>query len=210
VKPRASHDIVGRSRRAAPIACGARSHPEVFRPEAPMKSFLPAAAFVASCCVASCSSIDVSHDYDKSYDFSTLKSWSWHPTAAASSDSNAVVSLTDARIRSAVESELASRGYSEVHDGASFLVAYHAVIQQKIDPGTNPYGYGWSHAYMGPTVMTYDEGTLLIDFIDPKSKSMIWRGTASAVVDASDSAEKREKRIHEAVHKVLEDFPPKK
>jgi hypothetical protein len=175
-----------------------------------MRSLLVSTAFAVASCLSSCSSISVSDDYDESFDFGALKTWSWHPSVASSGGEQGIVTLTDARIRSAIEGELASRGYPQAANGASFLVAYHATVAQKVEAGAEPYGYGWRSAYMAPTVMTYEEGTLLVDFIDPRSKAMVWRGTASAVVDASDSAEKREERIREAVRKVLERFPPGK
>ena len=42
-----------------------------------------------------------------------------------------------------------------------------------------------------------------------KSKKMIWRGAAKAVVDPSNTPEKREKLINEAVNEILKNFPPK-
>jgi hypothetical protein len=178
-------------------------------PRIPMRSFALSTILAVSCVLSSCSSIEVTNDYDSSVDFNALKSWSWHAVATVPNDPDSVVTLTEARVRSAIESELTGRGYPEVPSGGSFLVAYHAMIRERIEAGADPYGYGWRHGYMGPNVMTYEEGTLLIDFIDPKSKSMIWRGTASAVVDPADSTEKREKRIRDAVKKVLAKFPPK-
>ena len=38
---------------------------------------------------------------------------------------------------------------------------------------------------------------------------MIWRGVAKTVVDRTDTPEKREKLINEAVQEILKNFPPK-
>jgi len=165
--------------------------------------------------LAACSSVTVSNDYDRGANFSALKTWSWLTEGGApGTDAGGVVSLTSSRIKSALASELTTRGYPEVADGANFLVSFHTVMQQRIEAGAEPYGYGWRHGYAGaatgPDVITYDEGTLLIDFIDPKSKTMIWRGTATAVIEPHSSAEKREGLINEAVKKIVDQFPPKK
>ena len=180
-----------------------------------MRSVLVVAAACALTVLAACSSISVANDYDQSVNFSALKSWSWLTEGGApGSDASGVVSLTSSRIKAALTSELSARGYPEVPQGASFLVSFHTVLQQRVEAGTEPYGYGWRHGYAGiatgPDVITYDEGTLLVDFIDPKSKTMIWRGTATAVVDPHSSAEKRDGLIKEAVKKIVDQLPPKK
>ena len=177
-----------------------------------MRSLLIVAA---GCVLAACSSVSVSSDYDRGANFSALKTWSWFSEGGApGADASGVVSLTSSRIKSALASELSARGYPEIAQGASFLVTFHTVLQQKVEAGTEPYGYGWRGGYaghaVGPDIVTYDEGTLLVDFIDPKSKSMIWRGTATAVVDPHSSAESREGLIKEAVKKIVDQFPPKK
>jgi hypothetical protein len=150
-----------------------------------MRSFLVSAALFVACFLPSCSSISVTDDYDNTVDFAKLRTWSW--LAGAESGSGAVVTLAESRIRAALENEMAERGYPHAPSGGSFLVSSHAVLEQRIEAGPEPYGYGWRSGYMGSNVMVYDEGTLIVDFIDPKSKNMIWRGTASAVVDESDT-----------------------
>jgi hypothetical protein len=71
------------------------------------------------------------------------------------------------------------------------------------------YGYragGWG----GPQTYAYDydEGTLLIDVADPATMQLLWRGSATGVVDPQASPEKRELRINDAVERMLADFPP--
>jgi hypothetical protein len=177
-----------------------------------MKSFLLSAALFLVGGLSACSSISVNNDYDTSVDFALLKTWSWLPEAeSAGMDAQGVMSLSGARIREDLEGGLIARGYPKVASGGSFLVTFHTLIQQRIEAGAEPYGYGygWRSGYAGAPLI-YDEGSLIVDFIDPKSKTMVWRGLASGVVDPSNSPEKREKLIHEAVTKLLDQFPPKK
>jgi hypothetical protein len=59
-------------------------------------------------------------------------------------------------------------------------------------------------------VYQYEEGTLLLDIVDPGTKKLIWRGTAKTEVNAEQSPEKKEARINKAVHMLIEQFPPSK
>ena len=54
-------------------------------------------------------------------------------------------------------------------------------------------------------VRQYTEGTLILDFIDPGSDQLVWRGWYS---DAVGEGEISEKKINTAVKHILEKFPP--
>lgn len=54
---------------------------------------------------------------------------------------------------------------------------------------------------------TYEEGSLIVDVLDPQDGRIIWRGIAEAMVRDSDPPEVREKRIKEAARRLLEQFP---
>jgi hypothetical protein len=54
------------------------------------------------------------------------------------------------------------------------------------------------------------EGTLVVDFVDAKTRSLLWRATATDAVDPSASAEERQKKIDEVIAAMLAHFPPKK
>lgn len=156
---------------------------------------------------AGCSGLDVSHDYDPQKNFATLKTWAWapQPPQADGGEFSPVSSLTHERIRSAVENELTRKGYQEVDPpSAGFWVLKYAAVGQRFeaDPG---YDYHW----YGQEVRVYDEGTIVLDIVDPKEKKLIWRGTARGAVDDDLTPEEREERIQEAVAEILEGFPPK-
>ena len=93
-----------------------------------------------------------------------------------------------------------------------FLIAEHLGRKDKVQVMNWGYGYGPHGGYRGAggiSTYEYEEGSLILDFVDTKSKKMIWRGVAKADVMNADSPEKIEKLINEAVQKILKNFPPK-
>ena len=55
---------------------------------------------------------------------------------------------------------------------------------------------------------TYPVGTVVVDLFDAGTKQMVWRGVARDVL--ADQPEKNTKKLHKAVEKMFEKFPPKK
>lgn len=174
---------------------------------------------VAALLLAACSAVQVSTDYDPEADFAALKTWAWLPRKARTTgDPRLDSSLVHKRIREAVEAQLVERGYRKVASArADFLVAYHTAVERKIDVDTiyRGYGYhpdawGWGAGHQQTMVYEYDQGTLLLDVLDPKAHRLLWRGSASAVVSEQSTPEKRTKLVNEAVAKLLDRFPPGK
>jgi hypothetical protein len=164
--------------------------------------------------LAGCSQVIVTTDHDPSANFGALHSYAWRPGPQQGLDDPRFDStLIDKRVRSAVDRVLASKGYRTAAPGSSadFLVGYHAVMRQKTSVQTINRSYGYRvGGWRGPQtyVQDYEEGTLLIDVIDPATMDLLWRGTGTGVVDPLASPEKREQRINDAVERILADFPP--
>ena len=97
---------------------------------------------------------------------------------------------------------------------ADVLVAYGAGFDRNL--GISGSSSGWGGAvYRGnrtgsartEEILT---GTLVVAMVDPETKSIVWRGTATRDVDQNASPEKRDKNINKAVAKLFEHYPPKK
>jgi hypothetical protein len=175
------------------------------------------ALLVTAAAMGGCSTLKVNTDYDPAADFARLQSYAWLPDPRPpTGDPRLDSSLLDARVRRAVDSQLAARGHREVSpDEADFLVTYHVALETKLDVETihHGYGYGWGRWYGGmggsTRVREYEQGTLLLDFVDPKTRLLLWRGSASARIRPSNSPEESQKRSDEAVAAMLKRFPPK-
>lgn len=180
--------------------------------------------------IAGCSTISVKTDYDTSADFADLKTYKWASYLEKVSKAKQLDdSLLDTRVRNAVNSVLRSKGYREAEFGTpDFLVEYHAAVQEKTDTSTidSPYygtktvkikhdgsvtkKTGFYTSFGGPQTITvhYEEGTIIVDMVNPKTNTLLWRGSASEVIRPHITPEERDERVYEAVEKLLEKFPP--
>lgn len=169
-----------------------------------------------------CSPITVKTEFDPAAKFAGLHTYDWMPSKVDSAGTRDDADI-ERRIRSAVDDELRARGYSQASsDSSDFLVVFHAGIQKKMSVnsvdryyGARP-GGGWGYGpgsgwrpHSETYVSEYELGTLILDINSPESRTPIWRGNAHAAVSQSDSQETKDKRIREAVHRLLERFPPK-
>jgi hypothetical protein len=141
--------------------------------------------------------ITVKVDYDKQTNFATLRSFAFEDSTAPSS--------TERLIKEAVQSELSRKGYL-LQSGdrpADFTVAYHAAVQKKTiwqreySPGGVPTGI---------VPITFDEGTIAIQMLDPKTGKAIWTGRAEEAVDNQTQALEQ---VEPEVSKILARFPPR-
>jgi hypothetical protein len=82
----------------------------------------------------------------------------------------------------------------------------HTGKERKIDVSSR--GYGYRGLRGGIVVYQYEEGTLVLDFVDAKKMGLIYRGIATAELLRSGSFEKRQERVNETVEKILKQFPP--
>lgn len=109
-------------------------------------------------------------------------------------------------VRERIARDLHARGIRESPDRPDFFVAYHTRLQQRLD--VNDWGYPtvfWG-APPGPvTVDEYTQGTLVVDFIDPTTGQVFWRGTATAVVDQPENPNMQ--KLATAVDRVMKKYP---
>jgi hypothetical protein len=159
-----------------------------------------------------CSSISVNQDYDPAYDFSKLKTFGFIPiTSEAGIDQ-----LNADRLGEALKTNLMAKGFT-LAEQADFGIALFFTKSTKTDiTTTGGYGYGYGYGYRGyggmgyTDIYQYDEGTLVIDFIDMAENKLVWRGIGSGVMSDNPSVEERTANVNNAVMQILDQFPPDK
>lgn len=173
--------------------------------------------FLSLAALAGCaSSVEVDSFSDPDFSFTGYQTFFWMPPKAGMSPDDIGLSnpRVDRAVRNSIESTLVARGYVMTTDGSpDFRVAYVLSIDPRteITQLNRYYGYGsdWTDAYVWPNnVQVHEDGTLIIDVIDDRTKEMVWRGIGSGEVDRTKSEDKQAKAVAEAVEKILKKFPP--
>ncbi len=167
-------------------------------------------------------SLDIYSDWDPEADFTNLRTYQFAERVATADDDPRVYNdITVQRISNALNTALQARGYELISSGEpDFKVAWHGSIDKKMNMETVQSNYeytaGWRSAQdpNRPQSTTYvnewEEGTLIIDIIDPKKKELMWRGTGTALVEDNVSPGQDQQKLNDAVARILKEFPPKK
>jgi len=170
----------------------------------------------------------ISVDYDPATDFTGLKTFNWIPVAQERSveTPEGPDPLLHKRIQFVLENQLIANGFIRQPEGTpDFYVGYRMVIDEKVNVTSinNYYGYssGWGRTYYrggyyGPHTRSYqrsyvdyyEQGTLIVDISLPETRQLIWRATAEAELDPQTEQAKRDRKLKQAVSRMLEQFPP--
>jgi hypothetical protein len=157
----------------------------------------------------SCSSVlRVYYDRDRDFDLRKCQSYQWAAQADIEAHNNPLFynELNDKRIKKTVDAQLSSKGFVAVTQSPEIILHYHIIVDEKASVIPDPYGlYGPYWTRPGAQVYAYQEGTLILDVMDAKTKSLAWRGWAVPVVE--DDGQIREEILANAITKILEQFP---
>ncbi len=179
-----------------------------------MKTKILGFCFIGSACLllASCASgpaVSVATDYNHQISFAAYKTYSLDLNQAPELRPTGSAALSDT-----LKASLAERGIAEAPSGHSELVVVPTVItSQKLHtmPTTSttfvPYrggevGSGLWH--MNADVTQYTEGTLVLNFLDPKRRLIVFRGVGKGVLS---TAERNAAAIQDAVRKIVAELP---
>ena len=149
---------------------------------------------------------DVSYDYDRTVDFTKLKTYAWVP------GSNLTDELNHKRIVEAIEAQLAMKGMVKVNSDAKadVLIAYQTAFDKDLE--IHGFSTGWAGYRFGRTGSARVEevvvGKLAVVMMDATTHALVWRGIATRDVDLNASAEKRDKNINKAAEKLFKKYPP--
>jgi len=172
---------------------------------------------VAALVLTGCSTVSVQTDYDHAASFGQYHTY----TLASAAAGETLSPSGEAALCNALRTSLAVRGIVEVTGKTADLeVVRHVFTRNEVTVQQyNNWGYGgggrwpgrygnyamWSGAPITYTdVNDYLVGTLVIDFVDAKTRKLVFRGTGTGTVGSSHA---NAKSIETAVKKMFRNFP---
>lgn len=162
-------------------------------------------------------------DHLSGYDFAALKTYEVTEARQDTKDNILISPFTFSHIHTVVERQLAQRYQPAAPDAQpDFLVNYHIVIEEKLDPGTYDrlYGYGYygrGYRYYHPAPLfygttgsprVYNQGSLIIDIVDAKTEKPIWRGVSEKRLRDGLTPQEQREILTGAVVEIMSKFPP--
>jgi len=159
--------------------------------------------------------VDIS--YVKTTDFNKYKTYAWKPGHTLGKSQILPMELIDKYVLTAVKPVLATKGLKEVASDPDAYVTYFISLTQKSEVGSlnqfdtyGQLGYQASPAFGGAwnesMVNSYRKGILLIDLVDARTNTLIWRAHCKEATDKPGDAQTA---VNKVVSKAFSDFPPK-
>ncbi len=171
----------------------------------PLRLFVILYLMIFSMSCSSFSSVKVNSEYDPEIDFSALQSYDWFPVPGK----NVRYGLIIKQIKNEMNMQLKVRGFKKVSTNPNFFIALHGGTQSRLGFTEWQYLDEYYEQYALKRRLDsiqYADDTFIIDFIDTKTKILIYRAIVTAYISIEPTQEKREEKIREAIAKVLENY----
>ena len=161
---------------------------------------------ISSFILASCGS--VAHiEKDDTVNFNNFKTFAWVNSSETQSDSaQKVVSLTEQKVRKAVNAELAKQGWREVKNRPDVLMSYDLLVEKSVKEDNNPvYSRPYTRYLYNPYTRRYvairypsqflgyqndqyeiRQGTMTVTMVDTKTNKTVWQGWTTDEVNSKN------------------------
>lgn len=146
---------------------------------------------------------DVSSDFDREVNLSYLQTFQFadqsprHPKDALRGNE-----LADKRMRNAIRDSFGAIGLEKTTGYPDVLVFYYLGVAQKTKIRTAGYG---RPLFWGPQSVwseDYVAGTAIVDFVDPRSGDLIWRG----VIDGKVTLNSADRQTKDGMERLARKF----
>ena len=183
-----------------------------------MKTILLLFLCITTLCLTSCATVQVSQDFDNTYDFNKAQTYNWNKDLQkATTGLLQEDELLANRFFTAIDTSLTEQGFT-LSDKPDFLISCNYTItsrlradsvQPTIGFGYGRYGrFGGVGIQSGTSVRQYDLGMLTINIHETKDGKLIWKGNGSQEVYTHNNPEKLTRLVNEMVQTTLMQFPP--
>jgi hypothetical protein len=164
------------------------------------KMLLAGSLILALGCLA-CSGVAVTSDFEADYPFAGLRTYSFEDLP----EGEGLPSAVDKYVRGKIRHVLDSAGYSESSD-PDFKIFLHG--DRGSHTRTATFGYMWPTEHK-TIEFEVTNGTMFMDFVDPKDNELIWRASAEAGYSSNITWGQKEQMMERSVYQMLQKFPPR-
>jgi Domain of unknown function (DUF4136) len=161
-------------------------------------------------------------DFDKKFDFSQVRTWSWNPDGAGQviaartqeDDSQAIQRRAEPIIFETVNAELPRRGIKPATGAPDLTLMYYLLLT--VGSSTQTLGQflpsvaQWGLPPFAPSttsISMVEQGSLVLDF--SSNGRVVWRGVGEAKIDVEMDQQKRSALLRDGVRELVKRFPPK-
>ncbi len=172
-----------------------------------------AAVTLLAVVLTGCVTMKVASQLESGVDITSYRTFAWGPpeagpTGDARLDNNP---FFHDYLKNAVNMQLVRKGFQVAPAAGAapdLLLHYHASVNQRIDIVEVDRLQGYCYQDCRPGIIDYEQGTIVIDVVDAKSKKVIWRGWAQDIMQGLiDNQVRLEREIDQVVTRMLESFP---
>lgn len=154
---------------------------------------------------------DITVDYDHSYQFNKMQSYSWDKLEATDP-------LLEPRLAAAVDHVIQGYGFNETSKDKKGDVIITAVVaknsRQYVAFYRSATDLDWHRGWGGggfsesaTSLRQLHGGTLVVDVYDGATGKLVWRGTAAEGIAPKEKT--NQDNVDKAVNKMFANFPPK-
>ena len=170
--------------------------------------------------LSACTSM-VNFDYDKSTNFTSLKTYRIDTAPVrVTGDTRINSPFMQQRVESELNIALLKKGFKSSNNNAEIEIKYYLDIKQEIETQDSSVflGFGSSgyHSAIGlgfnipvGEVSSIDNLVLTIDVFSTKANKLIWRGSLGYSLYVGATPETYDSLVKELVVEILQNFPPK-
>ena len=157
-------------------------------------------ALILSICVASCSSVTIDDYFFKTADLTSYKTFDWLSRPHAMLIVKEGRGQTEKLLKESVNKQLTARGLSQKADSPDLLISY--LVGAEL---TNTDDF--SDKVGERTAQQYSEGAILLDFLDGKTRELLWRVAAFGIEDRNPTPERNKEIVEKTVERMFKNFP---
>jgi hypothetical protein len=171
-------------------------------------------AFIIS--LAACSSLlEATTSFRDGFDFSSVESYSTYGRNSSFGDSQNLSDTTRNTIELAIEQGFESSGFNyKTSQKADIIIAYH-LLSNRIDDLDKynqqvkycSYCFRSGQASRAELLKELRSGSLILDIINPKNESSVWRSVYPLKFKEDDNSREMQEKISHAVNSMLRHYP---